>query len=849
MHSLCGQLLFLLLLAQAALAGRIEFRVTDESGRALPGATIRLVPANGAPLLGSSDRQGRFSAEAPGGPLELRVTHIGYTDHSDLVEAGDLGRITLVPRRVSLGEVKVVTGRATSGEAVSRSNLDREELSLRNAGQDLATLLEGTPALLTTSYSGLNQGYNDIRLRGFDQKRIEVLLNGVPVNDPEDHYVYWVNLMDMGSSLEDIQIQRGTGTAVFGANNFGGTVNMVTQESREGGFRVEGTIGSHGTRRESVQWASGLVDGRWMLDARYSQVKTDGFRERSDSDSRGVALSGTRLFGESGKLRLSHYSGRELTRVAWDGIPMETLEAGDRTQNNYAAYPNSVDDFRQPQTQVQFDWQFDDGTRLDLLLYHVNGDGFYETMKTGEDLVDYGFQPWTGWDAEADTTVEIGESDIVNRRWIRKHQNGLGLGLSRPALGGVLRGGLNGWLYRGEHFGEVLWGNRLPPDSPPGGRYYTHLSHKTRVSPWLGYSRSLREGLQATLTLNLSYTDYELEQRPDGNFGGADLHSLQADHLLGGGALGLSWKARPEVTVYGGIGYSAREPSRSEYWQAWQGPDDLGAVPAFRTVTVRADGSRHWEDPQAEPETVLDLEAGVRWEREDLALSANLYHMMLRDEIILFGGFDEESPIRGNAPRSHHSGLEIEAAWRPLRLLQVGGNAAFSRNRIDELTVYSTRYNADWSSELVARDFAGNPIALSPELLLNGWVRVTPLPSLRIRPRVQVVGEQYLDNSGNDGFYETAGLIDPGFGSVSSLPYTKKLDGYTLLGLDADWRLPLKDGLRLELGLKIDNLLDEDYETSGYWNDWAEGPGGYRPQPELYPAAGRSWLTTLALHF
>ncbi|MCA9782568.1 MAG: TonB-dependent receptor, partial [Candidatus Cloacimonetes bacterium] len=727
--------------------------------------------------------------------------------------------------------------------------IDGEELELRHQGQDLARLLDGTPGLVSFSYGGNPAGYSEIRLRGFDQKRVDVQLNGVPLNDPEDHYVYWVDLPDMGSSLVEAQVQRGTGVAATGGNNFGGAVRLSTGFSPTPGLGLEAGVGSFGTRRQALTWSSGRQQDGWQLETRFSQLRSDGFRERSDLSSWGLAISGRRSLPGGGELRLSHFNGRQLSHVAWDGVPLSLLEAGQRTANSYAAYPNSVDDFRQPQFTLQLTQPLG-GWVLDGTLYHIRGDGFYETYKQGEDLEAFGYQPWTRT-LEDGSSEDVRSTDLVNRRWIRKHQSGLTLHADRSTGLGELQLGLAGWIYRGEHYGEVLWGSDLPPQNLPGGRYYTQLSHKSRLAPWVRLETPLGANTVLRSSLSLTLSDYTMEQQAVGNFQGSELNRFELSHALPAGALGLSWTRSPQHTLFASLGYSQREPSQSEYWQAWQGSDDLGADPAFARADTLANGSLEWHDPQARPEQVVNLELGSRWTPQGGSLELTVYHMLLRDEIVLYGGVDEESPVRGNAPRSHRSGVELAGQLQLPWQLETGGNAALSRNVLDELVVYSTQWDADWTPHLVRRDFSGNAMALSPELIANAWLQWRPLAALKIRPRLQFVSMQYLDNSEDDDYSELApGLIDPAFlNADGSLRYRKTLPAYTTLGLDLAGNWTMGSSLELELSLHGDNLLDREYQNNGYWNDWVEGAAGYRPQPELYPAAGRSFMAGLALRF
>lgn len=844
--------------AGLAAAATLDGRILDAAGRPLAGANLVV---DGTPLGVASGPDGRFRLELPGdGPVRLVASHLGYATLRLEAAPGEPLVLRLEPSLLEGAPVTVRAERAADGSPVTYHNLTREELRRRHSGQDLALLLDGTPGLVTTSYSGADVGYSEIRLRGFDQKRVEVLVNGVPLNDPEDHYVYWVDLPDMGASLEDVQIQRGPGTGHWGGSNFGGSVSLVTGLADRPGLRLEAGRGSLDTRRYSLGWGSGVIDGRWQMDARWSRVISDGWREATGVDQWGYLISAKRLF-DGGSLRVNHYNGRELTHVAWDGVDETRLfgldgRPAEPRQNNDAAYANSVDDYYQPHFELIGDWSLPGGATLEATLFHVIGSGYYETWKRDRALADYGFAPYSEWlpDPEnpgsfVETAVET--TDLVNRRWIDKRQTGLNLMLRGRAADTDLSFGLQGYVYDAEHWGEVVWAGRLAAGSEPGGRYYTHRTEKSRLAALLVAERDLGAGLRITGRLNLVRTVYGLRQLDEGGFVDGLRNRFEDEHVFLNPSLGLGWKASESLSFYASAALAGREPSRGEYWNAWEGPDDLGVRPMFARADTLADGSLQWSDPLVDPERMLDLELGGEWRGERAWLKANLYWMGMRDEIVNYGGVDEESPVKGNAPRSHHEGFELDGRVRALATLEVGGNLAVSRNRIDELTVHETVYRADWSTETVSRDFAGNPIALSPELVANAWLDWSPAPWLSLRPTIQHVGEQYLDNSGDDDFSVLdPALIAEGFvDDAGRLRFPKTLDAYTVLGLDA--RLDLQRWLHqeLELRLKASNLLDSEYETGGYWNDWVDSDGdwAYEPQRALYPAAGRRWMLTLAL--
>ena len=836
--ALAAGLLFHSVLAGAALVGG---QILDEGGKPLEGARVQLLDHGPGTL---SDAQGRFQLRAPDGvAVWLRISRMGYATRSLKADTALL-EIRLESSLLEGVPVTVSAGRVGLASGVTHSNLGKEELRLAHQGQDLSLLLEGTPSLITTSYSGTSMGYNEIRLRGFDQKRVEVLVNGVPLNDPEDHYVYWVDLPDMGSSLKDVQVQRGAGTGIYGGSNFGGSVNLLTEGEEEAGVRLESGAGSFNTRRHSLAWSSGLLEKGWQLDARWSQLATEGFRQATAVDMWGAYFSARRVLPH-GSLRLTHYTGHELTHTAWEGVTLAQLRGLDgqprnRRQNNDAAYANSIDDFQQPHSEACLEWILPDASELEATLYHVDGSGFYETLKTARDPLAYGLP----------LPADGGTVDLVNRRFIDKRHSGFTAFHRRHFGFGRLTLGLHGYTYDAQHHGRVLWASPLPAGEAPAGRYYTHAAAKERGGLHASLEHALAPTWVATVSLAAQASRYALRQERGLAFPDSLLNRFEDRHFFVNPSLALVWTPQDGLSFSGSAALSRREPSRSEYWDAWQGPDDRGARPMFAQWRRLPDGGLEWSNPLVKHERMLDLEVGAAWRGRQHQLGANLYWLDMRDEIVAFGGMDEESPVRGNAPRSHHAGLELEGRARVLASLEVGGNASFSRSVIDELTLHELRYNADWSTRVVDRDMSGNPAALSPDLVANLWLDWRPLAGVVLRPRLQHVGAQLLDTGGEEAW----SVLDPALieanwlTSQGEVRHRHSLDAWTSLGLDARWSLNLGE-VDVELSLKGENLLDRDYESSGYWNDWvdADGDGLYEPQPVLYPAAGRNWMVGLRL--
>ena len=330
----------------------IRGRVTDNTGSPLPGAGVTIDNT----ILGvHTDIEGNYSLPVlKDGKYIIRFSYIGYeTRIMHLTLKGDtILNITLLPKEFLTEEVFVNATRAGDHTPLAYSTVTREEISKNNIAQDIPYLLGYTPSLVVSSDAGTGVGYTNINIRGTDVKRINVTIDGVPVNDAESHGVWWVDLPDIASSADNIQIQRGVGTSTNGAGAFGATINFQTTDiNREPYAEINSSYGSFNTSKNTINFGTGLINKKFAIDARLSKIWSDGYVDRAFSDLKSFYISGT-LYGESSILKLMIMSGVEHTYQAWDGVPKDSLSTR-RTFNPYS-YKNETDNYWQDNYQLHY---------------------------------------------------------------------------------------------------------------------------------------------------------------------------------------------------------------------------------------------------------------------------------------------------------------------------------------------------------------------------------------------------------------------------------------------------------------------------------------------------------------
>jgi iron complex outermembrane recepter protein len=705
----------------------------------------------------------------------------------------------------------------TGRDPASFATLDRGQIATANRGQDLAMLLGETPNAYAYSDAGNGIGYSYLSLRGFDQRRIAILVNGVPLNEPESHQVYFIDLADLASGLSTLQVQRGTGTALYGSPAVGGLANLdmgALAADRQGELRLG--FGSFGTTRMTASYASPLGGGRSSVLARVSHVRSDGYRDPAWTRHTFAQVSWQRV-GDDSVLRVHAFGGPEKTQLAFYGVPVEYLRgevSGDaeRDRRVNPLLPGETDTFFQPHVQVLHDWRLRDGLLLKTALYAIVGDGYFR-QHDGTFLYDpMGVLPPTAAYPESDLADTWRKRSISNRRF------GVIPTLSWEHGRGQLVTGFELMTHRGHHEGRVEDGaycagldvdgacaQRGAPIAAPL-LLYDYVNRKQTARAFV------RETWRATPELRLSaelqVTHHAFSMREDVI---RDL-GFDTSYTFVTPRVGVNWNPSERLQAFVSFSTARSEPTFPNVWD----PQDPYANPASLFASFDP-AARRFSEATARPERLQAWETGLGYRTPKLGLSASLYWMDFRDELIFAGGLDDDGlPITDNAARSLHKGIELQGYAR-VGDFRLDGHLAASH---DELEDYVQRFGPA-PEETV--DYSGNRVALFPTH--TGRLRLAyEAGRWRAGLGVRRVGRIYLDNSENErkdpAAREAPGWVD------------KAIEPYTLADAELAVRLSGRSGapgLRLEL--HVDNLFDERYSASGY----------VYGVPYFYPAATRSF--------
>jgi iron complex outermembrane receptor protein len=760
MHNRLLTLLVFLSTAVAARAATLDGRVIDASHRQpVEGVRVEVVETAAAVL---SDELGRFTLPVPeaGTTITLAVSRAGYraqraTLHRPLPP---LVEVVLDPLPAYSERIEVTATHAREGrDPVTFTDIPTKRVEEDYWSQDPAMLLADlAPGYNAYNDNGNGIGYSYFTIRGFGQARTRVTLNGAPLNDAESGEVFFIDLADFLSTSGDIQMQRG----VFGLSGIGGAVDVTTaMPSLEPSFTLQSGFGSYRTRRLMARFSSGLINGRWALEARYSKIDSDGYRDQSWVHMWNTYIALVR-YGERATLRLVLFGGPERTHLAYNGVPKSVLDGGltgDAARDrrfNPLTYPREIDNFTQPHFQLVHDLVIDPDTRLSQTFFVFQGDGYYDQYKSDRTLLEYDLPDVTLPDGSV-----IASTDLVRRRTVDEWDAGWVPTLEHEAGDWTLTLRGEARLHRAHHFGEVTWAQFDPPGMPPDHRYYDYRVEK-RVGALLATvtwhpdaTFDVQGGVEVA---HRSYTMFDDKLKGVGFTDGFDflLPRLGAIAHLGEGAY-----------VYANVARGMHEPAFRNLYD----PEDYYAV---RT--------------SLEPEDVWDWEAGVSLRRAGWRLRANLFWMDFANEIVYAGALDDNGvPIYGNGARSRHRGLEMSGSWQPTTAIGVDGTLTLSRNTF-------TRYR-EYGYDGTATVYDGNRIAGYPAVLatLTGRWNHGPWGFFVTARRV---GRFYLQ------------LVNPAFTTVDTV---------------ARYELPTRavralDLRRAALELRVNNVFDGNYTAFGY---------------------------------
>lgn len=780
----------LIVCVQSLFAQKIQGLVFDQDTKApLWGASVSV---KGSQKGNVTDAKGHFILSAPSDAV-LQVRFVGYDPVE--VKASQSNNISLKKSNYLQDEVVVRATRADENSAMAYSNMSAEEVGKSNLGQDMPMLLNFTPSVVTTSDAGAGIGYTGIRIRGSDATRVNVTVNGIPINDSESQGTFWVNMPDFASSVNSVQIQRGVGTSTNGAGAFGGSVNMQTNtfESKAYG-EVHASGGSFGTLKTTIKGGSGLLGGKFTLDGRLSRIVSDGFIDRASSNLLSAYFSAG-YFGKKSFARFNYFTGNEKTYQSWYGTPesritgsvadmqafidrnylspqdADNLLKSGRTYNYYT-YDNQTDNYAQDHFQLITNHRLTEAWNLDLNAHYTYGRGYYEEFKPAADLINYGF------------ANSLRSVDVIRRKWLDNDFYGSTFALNYTGSQKIKFTFGGAWnRYVGRHFGVLQ-------DPFPGREWYRSRSQKTDLNLYAKGNINLSAAWNAYVDVQYRTVGYRM-------FGTADKFlNLNSDNSYSffNPKFGLTHQLSEKSKVYGSVSAGSKEPSRQDF------VDNAAGNPR--------------------PEYLQDYEVGYERSGRRYGLQINGYFMNYQDQLVLTGAVNSTGDaIRTNVESSYRLGVETMLNVQISKRLVWSGNVTLSQNRIRQFKEEIIDYD---TYDIAFINHENSDIAYSPSVIYGSTLTYT-IGAFEASLLRKYVGKQYLDNTSDDArslaAYNTHDI---------RLKYTlKKGPVFTLL---------------------LNNVMNEQYSSNGYTYSYRYG-GATTTENFYYPQAGFNFLLGASIRF
>ena len=787
----------------------VRGKVTDGSGNFLPGTAITIENTSLGVL---TDEEGSYIFTGlSDGNYRLRYSFIGYETRTVKVELKGVAivNVALIPKPVETGEVFVNATRAGEHAPFTYSTINNDMLRKQNTGHDLPFLLSLTPSLVESSEAGNGVGYTSQRIRGTDGSRINVTIDGIPLNDAESQQVFWVDLPDLAASAENIQIQRGVGTSSNGAGAFGATISIETANpGNEPSAEINSAAGSFNTFKNMVSASTGLLADKFAFNIRYSDIKSDGYIKRTGSNHRSAFISGMHIT-EKSRLKANVILGEEHTGIGWWGVPKEMLSidrrynpAGEYSDANELTqyYDNESDNYTQNHYQLIYSRKVNDFLSWNSALHYTMGKGYYEEFREDQALADYILSPVIMGD------TAISETDLIRRKWLSNHFYGLvySLKYKKERLEAVAGGGLNN--YTGDHFGRIIWMENAGTVDKDY-QWYFNSSIKSEMSFYGKVNYLLSDLVSVFGDLQYRYINYRM-RGVDDDLIDDHLRDLSQTHSFGfiNPKTGVFFSISKNQDAYISFSIANREPSRADFKEA---SGDLDATP--------------------KPETLYDFETGYKLRSGKSAFGVNLYWMIYKDQLVPTGELSDVGyPISTNVDKSYRMGIELTAGLKPADFIEWNMNLTLSRNKIKDFTEYFVDYNTtDWSEVYSSKNLGEVDIAYSPSVISSSDLAFRILPKLNIHLISKYVGMQYFDNTGSNDR-----MIDP----------------YLVNNLRLDFEPALKKLKGLELQLLVNNIFNEKYESNAYGGNWYED-GIEKTWSYYFPQAGTNMMFRVGLKF
>ena len=752
-----------------------------------------------------------------------------------------------------LNEVVVKGVRAAKEAPYAVANIKKSELQqFSRTGKELPFLLSRTPGILAWGENGLGTGASYMRIRGAAGSRINVTLDGVALNSPEDQTVFWANMNSYAALLGSVQIQRGVGSSTNGDGAFGGSISMATAfPSLIPTAEVTGSFGSFNTYNTGVSFSTGLLGKHLIFDGAYHETATDGYIDGTSGRS-GSYYGGLTWLADNFKVSYKNIGNFEKTGQAWNGVlasdydtnftlmsdgiytykdmdaaglgKFNILTAGlvrngkgdytivPYTMRDGSLWNKTTDNFYQNHNILSAVWTPNDHWSHNFAVHYTYGYGYYNEFKSQSKFAKFGL---TFYDADGNF---VKRSDFVRKKGLTQHTYGIVYNTNYKDEHWDVIGGLNLQQFRGNHWGYLTYiANQAAENQFLGSngqyKYYDSDAHKYDYSAFVKANYRFADNWNVFADLQFRRVEYKTDgvndkfvEQADGTYKNQVLDINEKFNFFNPKA-GISYTNNGHK-AYASVAYSNREPERNNY-------------------------TDNYNYPFPEQEKLLDVEFGYQYQGSNWHAGANFYYMGYDNQLVQTGqlsGIGEA--LTTNVKDSYRMGVELTAGWAPLSWMSLEGNASLSKNKIKDFDEYVD----NWDGDPLKIHYDNSTLSFSPSAILNGFIDLH-YAGFSATWHTNFVSSQYLDNSESKD---------------RSLPCYSQSD----LSINYGSKVTKACGIKhVTIGFDINNIFGRCYAPSGFvWYNAVSESAGYTKDHRLsaisyIPMAGTTFMTHLTLKF
>lgn len=713
---------------------------------------------------------------------------------------------------VKLDAVVVSATRTSQNAPVAVSNLNEEEIKKENAAKNIPALLQTLPSVVSYTEGGTFVGNTSFRIRGTDANRINITLNGMPLNNPESQEVYWVNLPDLSNSLQSIQLQRGVGTSTNGTASFGGSISMQTTGSKSKPYADLSTAyGQYNSFLLSGSAGTGIMKNGLSIDGRYSQVKSDGYIRNGKVDHRNI-YAAISHYTDKQLIRLIYMNGIQHTGITWEGIDPSKIDA-DRRYNpageykdengNIKYYDNETDNYYSNIGQLIYTRYLTNKLTLNSNISYNHGYGYYENYKVGRSFSTFGLPNQTV------NSIIYKKSDIILRKQMKNSLSSASLNIAYnyDKVGITLGGAFN--YFDGDHYGRLLW-IKNNENIADGYEWYRNSATKQDANIFLKAEYRPLDNLAFFAEIQERYIDYRMRGLDD------DLEDLanKNHYNFVNPKVGASYLFNDKNEIYASFGIANREPLRADLKES-----------------LKAGGTRNITS-----ERLYNYELGYKFSSEIFAFSSNLYYMKYKNQLIQTGKLNDVGyKLQENVPNSYRTGIELALSYTPNYWLKLDGNATLSQNKIKDYTAYYTVYDPETYDPVIPQKqvtefFKSTDISFSPSFTGSFIVNFKPFEKkdLNISFVNKYVGAMYYDNTSNPD---------------------NRLSDYFVTDMIASYTLNLENAGKLDFQFTVNNIANVKYSANAWVDTYVFSDGTKEIYKGLYPQAGTNVMGRIRYRF